>query len=60
MIIKDTIISVKKYNWGPYWNYQVTHPGGVSGVPNDPDNSDYQTVLEWASVAGNDISPADN
>ena len=42
MINVDNIKSVKKYNWGTYFNYQVTlKTGGVSGIPNDTDNTDY-------------------
>ncbi len=60
MITTSNIISVKQYNWGPYWNYQVTHTGGVTGVPYDYDNSDCKVVIQWSSIEGNNIIPADN
>jgi len=60
MIDVDNIKSVKKYNWGDTFNYQVTlKSGGVSGVPNDTDNLDCQAVLEWAKIDGNTIEDAD-
>ena len=56
----DNIKSVKKYNWDTDFNYQVTlKSGGISGVPNDTDNLDCQTVLEWAKIDGNTIEEAD-
>ena len=56
MIDVDNIKSVKKYNWGTHFNYQVTlKTGGVSGIPNDTDNRDCQTVLEWEKIDGNTI-----
>ena len=60
MFTKDSIVSVKKYNWGNDWNYQVTHSGGVTGVPNDPSNVECQIVLEWGSESGNNIADATN
>ena len=60
MINVDNIKSVKKYNWDTHFNYQVTlKSGGVSGVSNDTDNIDCQTVLEWAKIDGNTIEDAD-
>ena len=48
MIDIDNISSVKKYDWGPYFNYQVTlKSGGTSGVPNDIENVDCLVVLEF-------------
>ena len=59
MINVDNIKSVKKYNWGTYFNYQVTlKTGGVSGIPNDTDNTDYQAIQEWVAE-GNTIAEAD-
>ena len=56
MININDINSVKKYNWGPYFNYQVTlKSGGISGVPNDTNNVDCVTVLEWEQREGNTI-----
>ena len=56
MIDIDNISSVKKYNWGPYFSYQVTlKAGGTSGVPNDTNNVDCVTVLEWEQREGNTI-----
>lgn len=51
------ITSVKKNDTGGgAWNYQVTMSGGrgVIGVPNDPDNRDYQAIQEWVAE-GNTI-----
>ena len=60
MINVDNIKSVKKYNWDTHFNYQVTlKSGGGSGGPNDTDNIDCQTVLEWAKIDGNTIEDAD-
>lgn len=58
MIDKNDIISVKKYNWVTHWNYQVTTSKGVSGVPNDTENSDYQTIQKWIAD-GNSVEEAD-
>lgn len=56
----DEIKSVKKYDWGTYWNYQVTPKdgGNPKGVPNDPANIDCQMILEWVAE-GNTIAEAD-
>ena len=59
MIKKDNIISVKLYNWSNgITNLQITTPHGVSGVPIDPTNIDYQEYLKWVAE-GNTPEPAD-
>ena len=58
MIIKDDIISARWYTFQGSEQprtVQVTHSGGVTGVPEDEDNTDYQTVLEWVAD-GNTIA----
>ena len=33
--------------------------GQPSSIPLDPDNTDYQAILEWAKIDGNTIEEAD-
>lgn len=44
-----------------FCSYQVTQVGSnvVLSVPLDPDNIDYQAILEWAEIEGNTIQDAD-
>ena len=58
MIIKDDIISAQWYTFVGSTQprtVQVKHSGGVTGVPEDESNTDYQTVLEWVAD-GNTIA----
>ena len=59
---KENIVSVKKIEDGNgvLLSYQVVwNTDIVTFVPNDDENTDYQTVQEWASVDGNNIAEAD-
>ena len=60
---KDNIQSVKKVNsstTGELANYTTTLTDGkIRCVPHATDNSDYQTVQEWAAIDGNTIAEAD-
>ena len=38
---------------------EVVSNGVTMHVPLDPDNTDYQAVLEWTKEAGNEIAEAD-
>ena len=58
MINKEDIISAQWYTFigsNQPRSVQVTHSGGVTGVPEDEGNMDYQTVLEWVAD-GNTIA----
>tara|TARA_A100001515_G_scaffold105478_1_gene86255 strand:- start:351 stop:527 length:177 start_codon:yes stop_codon:yes gene_type:complete len=37
----------------------IVSEGKLISVPLDPDNSHYQTILEWAKEDGNEIAEAD-
>lgn len=37
----------------------IVSEGKLISVPLDPDNSHYQTILEWAQEDGNEIAAAD-
>ena len=61
MIIKEDIISAQWYTFvgsEQPRTVQVTHSGGVTGVPEDESNMDYQTILEWVAE-GNTIANAE-
>ena len=38
---------------------KATINGKIYSVPLDPDNTDYQAILEWAKIDGNTIADAD-
>jgi len=38
---------------------KITINGKIYSVPLDPDNTDYQAILEWAEIDGNTIEEAD-
>ena len=38
---------------------KTTINGKIYSVPLDPDNTDYQAILEWAKIDGNTIEEAD-
>ena len=38
---------------------KATIDGNLTFVPLDPDNTDYQAILEWAKEDGNEIAAAD-
>ena len=55
------IKTVTKNNYeNVFANYKVTYEGSekVEFVPLDPDNTDYQAILEWVAE-GNTIEEAD-
>tara|TARA_S200002703_G_scaffold29501_1_gene25372 strand:- start:21 stop:206 length:186 start_codon:yes stop_codon:yes gene_type:complete len=59
---KDNIVSVKKIedDNSVLLSYQVVWNTNINTfVPNDVNNSDYQTVQEWAAIDGNTIAEAD-
>ena len=59
---KNNIVSVKKIEDGNsvLLSYQVVWNTNINTfVPNDVNNSDYQTVQEWAAIDGNTIAEAD-
>ena len=59
---KNNIVSVKKIEDGNsvLLSYQVVWNTNINTfVPNDANNTDYQTVQEWAAVDGNNIEDAD-
>ena len=59
---KDNIVSVKKIEDGNgvLLSYQVVWNTNINTfVPNDVNNTDYQTVQEWAAIDGNTIADAD-
>ncbi len=59
---KNNIVSVKKIEDGNsvLLSYQVVWNTNINTfVPNDANNTDYQTVQEWAAVDGNNIADAD-
>ena len=37
----------------------IVSEGKLISVPLDPDNSHYQTILEWSKEDGNEIAAAD-
>jgi len=46
----------KKYYLGEFVSYQVTYNDGkVWSVPLDEANTDYQAILEWQKIDGNEI-----
>tara|TARA_R100001129_G_scaffold132583_1_gene94026 strand:+ start:662 stop:856 length:195 start_codon:yes stop_codon:yes gene_type:complete len=62
------IKSVKKFKEWDGLKYVDNSFGGylvidtnnqTSAIPNDPANSDYQEVLKWAAIDGNNIEEAD-
>ena len=59
------IINTVKKNINPITNelcsYQVTivNSNRVLSVPINPENTDYQEILEWAKIKGNKIEDAD-
>lgn len=56
------ISTVKKLNYeGKLVAYKVTYSNSdvPASVPIDTENTDYQTVLEWAAIDGNTIAEAD-
>jgi len=59
------IINTVKKNINPITNefcsYQVTfvNSNRVLSVPINPENTDYQEILEWAKIEGNTIEDAD-
>tara|TARA_R100001377_G_scaffold74895_1_gene51266 strand:+ start:66 stop:251 length:186 start_codon:yes stop_codon:yes gene_type:complete len=59
---KDNIVSVKKIEDGDgvLLSYQVVWNTNINTfVPHATDNTDYQTVQEWAAIDGNTIAEAD-
>ena len=49
-----------KYVDDSFGGYIVIQENGRrSAIPNDPTNTDYQAVLEWEKIDGNDIEEAD-
>ena len=38
---------------------KATIDGNLTFVPLDPNNTDYQAILEWAKEDGNEIAAAD-
>jgi len=38
---------------------KATIDGNLTFVPLDPDNTDYQAILEWAKEDGNEIQAAE-
>ena len=38
---------------------KATIDGNLTFVPLDPDNTDYQAILEWAEEDGNEIQAAE-
>jgi len=58
---KENITAVKKINWNDTLDsYRVTLTDGtVSSVPIKAGNTDYQAVLEWEAIDGNNIAEAD-
>ena len=60
---KENISSVKKVNdlyTGNLDSYlTTTNDNLISHVPIQPDNTDYQAVLEWEAIDGNTIAEAD-
>ena len=38
---------------------KATIDGNLTFVPLDPDNTDYQAILEWAEEDGNEIQEAE-
>ena len=59
---KEDIVSVKKIedDNSVLLSYQVVWNTNINTfVPNDVNNSDYQTVQEWAAIDGNTIAEAD-
>jgi hypothetical protein len=56
------ISTVKKLNYeGKLVAYKVTYSNSdvPASVPIDTENTDYQTILEWAAIDGNTIAEAD-
>ena len=59
------IINTVKKNINPITNelcsYQVTivNSDRVLSVPINPENTDYQEILEWSKIEGNKIEDAD-
>ena len=59
---KDNIQAVKKHVMlsGQQANLEVTLTDGAKlYVPHATDNTDYQAILEWAAIDGNNIEDAD-
>ena len=59
-MIIDKVKKVNDYYTKEFDNYKVTYKNGIiSNVPPDPDNQDYQRILEWEKTDGNTIEDAD-
>ena len=50
---------VSSYITGENDSITVVSNGVTMSVPLDPDNTDYQAVLEWAEEDGNEIQAAE-
>ena len=56
----NTVQKVNNYYTNKFDNYKVTYEDGrVVSVPLDPDNMDFQEILEWEKVDGNTIKDAE-
>ena len=56
----NTVQKVNNYYTNKFDNYKVTYEDGrVVTVPLDPDNMDFQEILEWEKVDGNTIKDAE-
>tara|TARA_R100000900_G_C3325499_1_gene162351 strand:- start:351 stop:533 length:183 start_codon:yes stop_codon:yes gene_type:complete len=54
------ITAVKKIEFNSELvGYLLTDNGIVMHVPKDEANTDYQRILEWAAIDGNNIADAD-
>ena len=57
----DTVTKHKSLTTGEVNSYQVTYVDSntIRYIPLDPDNTDYQHILEWEKIDGNTIKDAD-
>ena len=57
----DTVKKHKSLTTGEVNSYEVTYVDSntIRYIPLDPDNTDYQAILEWAKIDGNTIAEAD-
>ena len=57
----DTVTKHKSPSLGEVNSYEVTYVDSniIKYIPLDPDNTDYQRILEWEKIDGNTIKDAD-